>query len=117
MQEKRKRIVVDEFVVPFVRTAPALKNASFHEEQEWRLVGGPFPKDNPSIRFRPGRYAVIPYFEFALAQDGATLEIERIVIGPNPDTPRAKDSVSYLISTRGASCKRVDGYSGTLRNW
>jgi hypothetical protein len=114
---ERKRIVVDEFVVPFVRAAPALKNPSFHEEQEWRLVAGPFTKDHPSIRFRPGRYAVIPYFEFALARDGATLEIEQIVVGPNPDTSQAKDSVRYLISTRGADCKRINGYSGTLRNW
>jgi hypothetical protein len=114
---ERKRIVVGEFVVPFVRAAPALKNPSFQEEQEWRLVGGPFPKDHPSIRFRASRYAVIPYFEFALAQDGAILEIERVVVGPNPDTPQAKDSVSYLISARGARCKRIEGYSGTLRNW
>src|SRR5580700_5678319 len=40
-----------------------------------------------------------------------------IVVGPNPDASQAKDSVRYLISCRGATCKRIEAYSGTYRNW
>ena len=66
---------------------------------------------------RPSKYAVIPYFEFALAEGDVTLEIEEIVVGPNPDASQAKESVRYLISCRGATCKRIENYSGTYRNW
>lgn len=115
--KKRRSVVMEAFALPFVRTAPALKNPSFHEEQEWRLVGGPFERNHSSIRFRPSRYSIIPYFEFALAQEGGTLEVEEIVVGPNPDMSQAHESAKYLISCRGARCKRIEEYSGTYRNW
>jgi hypothetical protein len=105
------------FVEPFMRIAPALKNPSFEEEREWRLVRGPFDAPDPQVRFRPDKYAVIPYREFALADANSPLDVEDIIIGPNPDPTQARKSVEYLVEARRVRCKRIVEYSGTYRNW
>jgi hypothetical protein len=105
------------FVEPFMRIAPALKNPSFEEEHEWRLVRGPFDAPDPQVRFRAGKYAVIPYREFALADVNDPLDVEEIIIGPNPDPTQARKSVEFLVEARKVRCKRIAEYSGTYRNW
>lgn len=107
-----------EFLKPLMSIAPALKNPSFVEEQEWRLVRGPFDAPDRGVRFRPGKYAVIPYREFALVNsESSPLSIEELIIGPNPDPEQAENAVRYLFTARGVECKKISRYSGTLRNW
>lgn len=78
---------------------------------------GPFDDPDPHVHFRPGKYAVIPYREFALADENTPLDVEEIVIGPNPDLTQARKSVEYLVMARNVRCKRIVEYSGTFRNW
>lgn len=104
-------------IEPCMRIAPALKNPSFEEEHEWRLVRGPFDVPDPQVRFRPSKYAVIPYREFALADANSPLDVEEIIIGPNPDPTQARKSVEYLVEAKGVRCERIVEYSGTYRNW
>ena len=95
----RKNAVVDGFIPPFLRLAPTLKNISFSEEKEWRVIGGPFAADDPQVLFRAGTFAVIPYRRFLLADEGEPLRIADIVVGPNPESMLAKNSVEYLLSS------------------
>jgi hypothetical protein len=99
--------------------APALKNPSFEEEREWRIVRdlGPFAEPYSNIHFRPGKYAVIPYLEFALAEENSPLDVEEIIIGPSPDPDQTRKSVEYLVNKRGVRCKEIREYSGTYRSW
>lgn len=107
---------------PLMRFAPAIKNPLFVEEQEWRLIRGPFEGPDRTLRFRPGKYAPIPYREFELVNpllDGpetSRLEIEELIVGPNPDPEHAIDAVECLFAARGVNCKKISIYSGTLRN-
>jgi hypothetical protein len=105
------------FVEPLMQIAPALKNPSFEEEREWRLVRGPFDRPDPQVHFRAGKYAVIPYREFVLAGTDSPLQVEEVVIGPNPDPEHAQKSVEYLFQARNVVCEKIANYSGTLRNW
>lgn len=105
------------FVEPLMRIGPALKNPSFEEEHEWRVIRGPFDEPDHSVRFRAGKYTVIPYREFALADGDDQLDLEEIIVGPNPDPEQAIESVEYLLKVRNVRCKRVRGYAGTYRNW
>ncbi len=102
---------------PLMRIAPALKNPSFEEEQEWRLIRGPFEAPDQQVHFRPGKYAVIPYREFVLADPNAALEFEEVIVGPNPDPEQAEDSLVYLFTACGVKCSKISNYTGTLRNW
>ncbi|MGD1214086.1 MAG: DUF2971 domain-containing protein [Terriglobales bacterium] len=107
------------FVEPLMHIAPALKNPSFEEEREWRIVRdlGPFAEPYSNIHFRPGKYAVIPYLEFALAEENSPLDVEEIIIGPSPDPDQTRKSVEYLVNKRGVRCKEIREYSGTYRSW
>jgi hypothetical protein len=100
-----------------MRIAPALKNPSFEEEQEWRLIRGPFEAPDKQVRFRPGKYAVIPYREFVLADPDAALEFEEVIVGPNPDPEQAENSLLYLFTACGVKYNKISNYTGTLRNW
>lgn len=107
---------------PLMRFAPAIKNPRFVEEQEWRLIRGPFEGSDRTLRFRPGKYAPIPYREFELVNPlvdspgTSRLEIEELIVGPNPDPEHAIDAVECLFAARGVNCKKISIHSGTLRN-
>jgi hypothetical protein len=73
--EERKDTVVNGFIPLFLRRPPTLKNISFSEEKEWRVIGGPFAADDHQICFRAGTFAVIPYRTFLLADEGEPLRI------------------------------------------
>jgi hypothetical protein len=127
------------FFLSFMSAAPALKNPSFQEEREWRVVRGPFLRKhdiyapetdlegNPlnlgwlqkrdNLHFRASKYAVIPYLDFALADDDGPLDVEQIIVGPNPDTRQAKKSIEYFLKNHSVRCKSIAEYSGTYRNW
>lgn len=58
------------FLVGLLRVAPALKDASFHEEQEWRVVSDVLNPSDAKPKFRVGKSMLIPYQEFKLAAEG-----------------------------------------------
>lgn len=65
--------------------APALKHPQFAEEREWRLVSKrPVSILNPQVRFRSGRWSLIPYYRFALCQDSNPIKVSHMYVGPNP---------------------------------
>jgi len=113
---RRNNAVVDGFISPFLRLAPTLKNISFNEEKEWRVIGGPFAADDPQICFRAGTFAVIPYYKFLLADGREPLRIADVVVGPNPESSLAKNSVEYLLKCHGVECKLVRESPGTYRS-
>lgn len=75
---------------------PTIKNGHFAEEKEWRLISSAF--DPPStIKFRPGKTAIIPYCEFQLAEEGEDLPVECIKIGPTPNKDESLLSLKTLL--------------------
>jgi len=108
-----------EFGIPLLSIIPALKNPCFEEEREWRLVlHHLYIQNTERIQFRAGRDSPIPYVNFELVEKKEDLlEIEEIVIGPNPDVSATKSSVELLVKSFGANCKKFTEYSGSYRNW
>jgi hypothetical protein len=84
---------------------PVLKNESFQEEKEWRLIC--FKEDIPKnvIQFRPGKTVLIPYYEFKLADEGEELPIDSITIGPTPNQIDSRVSLRFLLNTTGVASK------------
>jgi hypothetical protein len=71
-----------------LRIAALLKNSSFEEENEWRLVlpawmDGPTPMRNPP-RFRIGKTTLIPYIAHPFPAK-APLPIVDVILGPGSD--------------------------------
>lgn len=66
-----------------VRTfVPLLKDASFSEEEEWRLIGNVNSHEDPRWKARPGKTLLIPYVEIDLSQDPKIFST--VTIGPGP---------------------------------
>ena len=99
---------------------PFLRHRNIYTRPEEEEIEGFEPQllaKRDDLRFRPGKYAVIPYLNSVLADEDTPLEVEQIIVGPNPDTLQAKKSVEYFLKNQKVHCKSVDEYSGTYRNW
>ncbi len=95
--------VFQEAEPDLLRIAALIKDQSFHEEVEWRLVS---PIQNnyvtAPIEYRAGKTMLIPYIEFPLArnnQGGAWFDL--VVVGPTPEPNFAIGSVSRFLSRAG----------------
>jgi Protein of unknown function (DUF2971) len=82
--------------------APILKDPSFREEEEWRLVclGSSFA--DTLLRFRMGPSTLVPYFEHSIAVEKGASPITDVVIGPTPHPELACEAVQALLASRGA---------------
>jgi hypothetical protein len=107
--ENCDKAVVGLFVGLF-KYAPALKDPSFFEEQEWRVVSDiVVPSDMP-LQFRAGKSMLVPYQEFKLAADDQKMPISRIIVGPTPHMNLSISSLGYRL----ASSSNVDPDTYTI---
>ncbi|NBB86545.1 MAG: DUF2971 domain-containing protein [Bacteroidetes bacterium] len=83
----------------FLRIAAALKDPSFEEECEWRIVSSGFTKyTDAMVDFRPGVSFVVPYFRFKLSGNDAPMSFRDIYVGPTPHPSVARKSIQGLIT-------------------
>jgi hypothetical protein len=81
------------------RYAPILKDKSFKEEREWRVISRPLMNQSQDFCFREGRSFLIPYSKFPLHAEGIEFRLREIVIGPTPYQELSKSSIrNFLVS-------------------
>lgn len=100
----------------FVDVGACLKNSSFSEEREWRMISVKRPQFEP-IHHREGKSMIIPYVEFKLAEKGENLKISKIIIGPTPHPELSKNSVISLLSSMKVECDDVQVSGIPYRAW
>lgn len=86
----------DKFLPDFVAFAPYMKDPSFSDEHEWRIVGR-FRGDDKLVNLRPGRSLLVPYVQFCLYSKTDRSPIYDICVGPTPDPRLAINSLSLLF--------------------
>ena len=96
--------------------APALKDPSFAEEQEWRLVCLPASFENDARQFRQGRSMLVPYYTHRFSTK-APVPIEELVVGPTPHPALARDATRALLSDYGSPSSNVRSSLIPYRNW
>jgi Protein of unknown function (DUF2971) len=101
----------------FLRLAPILKDKSFEEEDEWRLISSPILLTHPQVCFREGKSMILPFFKIELAQEDEHLSFPEIFIGPTPHEVLSKISVESLLSAKDfdGSSVRLSGIP--YRGW
>jgi hypothetical protein len=67
------------------RYAPILKDESFSEEKEWRVISRPLINQSADFSFREGQSLLIPYSKLQLS-----FRLREVVIGPTPDSEPVK---------------------------
>lgn len=88
--------------------APIIKDASFSEEKEWRLISSTIPQTPHQMDFRAGEYSLIPYTKLPVINEKGSHCIKEIVVGPSPHIMLAENSLrSFLNSNRILSTKII----------
>ena len=84
--------------------AAHVKHEAFWEEAEWRLVSPTIPTQSVDVKFRTGRYSLIPYVEFDLTDETATrMPLHEVIVGPTPHPLTSVHSVMGMqLSVRRA---------------
>ncbi|SRR6266436_1931698 len=89
------------------RYAPILKDESFKEEREWRIISRPVFSQR--LDYREGRSLIVPYYKLPLCEDNQKLELHEVVIGPTPDAQRSKSSLASLMMSQKVVMKGTGG--------
>ncbi len=97
--------------------APILKDCSFREEREWRMISRPLMYRNKRFDFRQGSSLLIPYYKFPLADKGLTFRLHEVVVGPTPDERRSKMSLRGFLVHCGLKDVPIEVSRVPYRNW
>jgi len=99
------------------RYAPILKDRSFREESEWRVISRPLPCEGELFHFREGSSLLIPYYKFPLAGDDLAFRVHEVIVGPTPDGERSKSSVRSFLVRSGLENVPVEMSNVPYRSW
>lgn len=103
-----------DFAEKLVRIAPVLKNESFREEKEWRLISK--PTSVRAMKFRPGKSSLLPYIDFNLGES-KSFYLKEVVSGPSPNKHLMESSAKMLMSKYGFDSNRVVSSKIPFKNW
>ena len=88
-----------ELALRLAEYAPLLKDESFSEEREWRLISNPMARVD-RIKSRPGLSMIIPYLPFPLKLGTQQMQVGRIVVGPSPHMELSIKSVKSFLELK-----------------
>lgn len=97
-----------KFYGRFLKIGSTMKHSSFVEEQEWRLIGGPFPWTDQQSQWRTRDGVLLPYYEVKLERDAdGYLPVSEVYIGPCKERQLAADSLHvYMQVTKNLFRRR-----------
>lgn len=96
--EKLLNEVANRFSQYLVYFAPLIKNASFEEELEWRIVSKPKAINSSDVGFRVRNSLLVPYCKFNLTRDSQKLKVDSICVGPMPHDELAMQSIIDFVA-------------------
>jgi hypothetical protein len=80
------------------RYAPILKDVSFKDEKEWRIISRPLSCKSDNYDFRTGASMLVPYYKIPLIDSNDCFLLKSITVEPTPNTKQSKMSVqSFLV--------------------
>ncbi len=99
VEDEEDDIAMGGNLLPDLHTyAPILKDESFKEEREWRIISRPvFAR---RLDYREGRSLIVPYYRLPLCKDNQNLELHEVVIGPTPNAERSERSLTSFMASQ-----------------
>ena len=95
-EEIRKRLAMVKTGVELLQVTALLKNESFFEEKEWRLIIPVFAgREEPQRQFRCGNTTLIPYIAYPFSAD----TLVDVMLGPGSDAKAIQAAEAFLKST------------------
>jgi hypothetical protein len=90
-----------EFLLEIDQMACFMKDSTFGEEKEVRVVVSLFDKEKDNIKFRVGNGTIIPYVEIPFPEHA----VSKIIIGPTIDPQRAEKALTQFIASNFTTSK------------
>jgi hypothetical protein len=112
----------------FDLVAPSMKHPTFREERErrlrmvrpasdlWNAGAYPWPA-NVDVRFRAGRYGLVPYVPLALPEKSDGRGIGAIIVGPTPYPDRSVLALRALLARWDIHGVELENSGIPFRNW
>lgn len=101
------------FALELSTVAPAIKDASFAEENEWRVISP--PQDFRKMHYRPGRHTLIPYAELPIL--GMQGESVKVSVGPTAHPKLATSAAGGRLMQQGFTAYDVVASVVPFRDW
>ena len=108
--------MIEEINTSICKLAPIIKDESFMEEQEWRLVSTATGGEK-NMAFREGVFSLIPYLNFKICDQNSKDCLKRIVVGPSPHTDLATNSLSMFLKQNKLQKVEIVTSRIPFRNW
>lgn len=112
-----KEEMLTKIDVDVCQLAPILKDESFSEEKEWRLVSSVVADESPRFAFREGEFSLIPYYNFPVTDPETGHCIDKIVVGPSPHVELAYNSLRTFLNAQRLSRAEIEISKIPFRNW
>ncbi len=111
------REAFQEFGALLALVSPIIKDRSFQEEAEWRLVSLPRTIDRTEWQFRAGRSSLIPYYPVTLADANHEFKLDSVVVGPTPNPGLAASALESAALTKAVTIREILSSSIPFRDW
>jgi hypothetical protein len=99
-----------------MRAALSCKDECFSDEEEWRLVTGLHPAEEPSqnllklVGFRSGGGIVKPFLELpSKPSDAWRLPLTKVLFGPTLRPSLTREALNFFMTRQGYATVSVDG--------
>jgi hypothetical protein len=99
------------------RIAPILKNHSFHQEREWRLISRPLSCTSAPFDFREGPSMLIPFYKFPLKDAAGNFRLHEVVVGPTPHPVQSRSSATSFLVRQDLRKFVVSNSEVPYRSW
>jgi hypothetical protein len=96
---------------------PLMKDGSFAEEKEWRLISPPVPHGHGFLEFRPGPSSLLPFVRFGLTERPNALRMPEVIVGPGPHPSLSCDATNALLFEHKIDHTVVRPSQVTYRPW
>jgi hypothetical protein len=84
-------------IAEFILIATLLKNNSFSQEDEWRLISKPKSCTLERFCFRKSKTTLIPYYSVPIREKSDVVNLTQIICGPNQESRLAESSLRALL--------------------
>lgn len=106
--KKKYRGLLEKFRGKILQIFSVIKNPSFSEEQEWRIISKYYTRHTiPNIKYREGISMLVPYIEIDISsEETKETMFHKVYVGPTQNTSLSHASLATFLSSFRA-CNKI----------
>ena len=105
--------LISEFLAELIADLGTIKETSFEEEHEYRLIS----TGETKVDYRPGKSFLVPFMRFGLTGEGIQIPLSSVIVGPGPQVELFEKSVQDMLARQLNFHVSVRRSSIPYRDW